>query len=113
MRLFEFWASHRDEVMRLAGEHVFLVAISTIVAIAIGLPVGIFAARRPRAGRPIVALANIVQTIPSLALLGFLIPLPFVGLGTRGGDGRAHSVCASPDRADDRRGAGKCGPGSP
>jgi osmoprotectant transport system permease protein len=83
MRLFEFWASHRDELMRLAGEHVFLVAISTIVAIAIGLPVGIFAARRPRAGRPIVALANIVQTIPSLALLGFLIPLPFVGLGAR------------------------------
>jgi osmoprotectant transport system permease protein len=83
MRLLEFWASHRDELMRLAGEHVFLVAISTIVAIAIGLPVGIFAARRPRAGRPIVALANIVQTIPSLALLGFLIPMPFVGLGVR------------------------------
>jgi osmoprotectant transport system permease protein len=83
MRLFEFWVSHRDELMRLAGEHVFLVALSTIVAIAIGLPVGIFAARRPGAGRPIVALASIVQTIPSLALFGFLIPLPFVGLGAR------------------------------
>jgi osmoprotectant transport system permease protein len=83
MRLLQFWASHRSELLRLAGEHVFLVAISTLVAIAIGLPLGIFAARRPRAGRPIVAVANVVQTIPSLALLGFLIPIPFVGLGAR------------------------------
>ncbi len=83
MRLLEFWSSHRAELARLAGEHVFLVAISTLAAIAIGLPLGIFAARRPRAGRPIVAIANVVQTIPSLALLGFLIPIPFVGLGAR------------------------------
>jgi osmoprotectant transport system permease protein len=83
MRLLEFWSSHRAELVRLASEHVYLVAISTLVAIAIGLPLGIFAARRPRAGRPIVAVANVVQTIPSLALLGFLIPIPFVGLGAR------------------------------
>jgi osmoprotectant transport system permease protein len=83
MRLIQFWVEHRAELARLAGEHVFLVAISTLAAIAIGLPLGIFAARRPRAGRPIVAIANVVQTIPSLALLGFLIPIPFVGLGAR------------------------------
>ena len=83
MRLLQFWVDHRAELARLAGEHVFLVAISTLAAIAIGLPLGIFAARRPRAGRPIVAIANVVQTIPSLALLGFLIPIPFVGLGAR------------------------------
>ncbi|MGH9314308.1 MAG: ABC transporter permease, partial [Vicinamibacterales bacterium] len=83
MRLLEFWSSHRAELLRLAGEHVFLVSVSTLVAIAIGLPLGIFAAKRPRAGRPIVVAANVVQTIPSLALLGFLIPIPLVGLGAR------------------------------
>lgn len=83
MRLLQFWVDHRAELMRLAGEHVFLVAISTLAAIAIGLPLGIFAAKNRRAGRPIVAAANVVQTIPSLALLGFLIPIPLVGLGTR------------------------------
>jgi osmoprotectant transport system permease protein len=83
MRLLQFWLDHRSELLRLAGEHVFLVSISTLVAVAIGLPLGIFAARRPRAGRPIVAAANIVQTIPSLALFGFLIPIPLIGLGAR------------------------------
>jgi osmoprotectant transport system permease protein len=83
MRLLEFWSSHRAELFRLTGEHVYLVAISTFIAIAIGVPLGIFAARRPGAGRPIVAVANVVQTIPSLALFGFLIPIPFVGLGAR------------------------------
>ena len=45
----------------------------------LGIPLGIIAAHRPRVGRPLVALANIAQTIPSLALLGFLLPLPFIG----------------------------------
>ena len=59
-------------------------AISTLVAIAAGVPIGILAARRPRAGAPIVWLANVVQTIPSLAMFGFLLPLPLVGgLGAR------------------------------
>ena len=48
------------------------------------MPLGILAARRPRLGAPIVWLANVVQTIPSLAMFGFLLPLPFVGgLGAR------------------------------
>ena len=44
-----------------------------------GLPAGILAAHRPRIGRPLLAAASIAQTIPSLALLGFLLPLPFIG----------------------------------
>ena len=57
---------------------------STAIAAAIGIPLGIVAARRPALARPIVALANLAQTIPSLALFGFLIPLPFIGgIGTR------------------------------
>jgi osmoprotectant transport system permease protein len=83
VKVLEFWSSHRAELLRLFGEHVLLVALATGVAIAIGLPLGIFAAKRPRAGRPIVLAANIVQTIPSLALFGFLIPIPLIGLGAR------------------------------
>jgi osmoprotectant transport system permease protein len=84
MSVFEFWRAHGSEFAALLGQHVFLVAVSTAAAILIGVPVGIFAARRPRAGAPIVWLANVAQTIPSLAMFGFLLPLPFVGgLGAR------------------------------
>jgi osmoprotectant transport system permease protein len=82
--LFAFVASHRDEFAARLGEHVVLVLVSTAIAAAIGIPLGILAARRPSIAKPIVALANLAQTIPSLALFGFLIPLPLVGgIGTR------------------------------
>jgi osmoprotectant transport system permease protein len=79
MRLFEFWASHGAELATLVTRHVLLVVSSTLVAIAAGVPLGILAAHRPRIGKPVIAIANIAQTIPSLALLGFLLPLPLVG----------------------------------
>ena len=63
----------------MTGRHLFLVGMSTLAAAAIGLPAGIVAAHRPRIGRPILAVANVAQTVPSLALLGFLLPLPLVG----------------------------------
>ena len=79
-----FVASHRAEMAARLGEHVLLVAVSTAIAAAIGIPLGILAARRPALSRPIVGFANLTQTIPSLALFGFLIPLPFIGgIGTR------------------------------
>ena len=82
--LLEFFATHRAEVLARLGEHIVLVIVSTLVAAAIAIPLGIIAARRPSLSRPIVALANLTQTIPSLALFGFLIPLPFIGgIGTR------------------------------
>lgn len=82
--LLTFIASHRAELATRLGEHVVLVAASTAIAAAIGIPLGIVAARRPSWSRPIVGLANLAQTIPSLALFGFLIPLPFIGgIGTR------------------------------
>src|SRR5687767_11319796 len=82
--LIEFFATHRVEILARLGEHVVLVAASTLLAAAIGIPLGIVAAGRPSLARPIVALANLAQTIPSLALFGFLIPLPLVGgIGTR------------------------------
>lgn len=84
MTLLRFLAAHRAEFVALLLQHVLLVGASTLAAIAIGVPVGILAARRPRLGAPIVWLANVVQTIPSLAMFGFLLPLPIVGgLGAR------------------------------
>ena len=79
MRLLTFWMTHRGELGAMIERHLFLVLWSTLVAIAIGLPAGIAAAHRPRIGRPLLAAASIAQTIPSLALLGFLLPLPFIG----------------------------------
>ena len=80
----DFVASHRAELAARLGEHVLLVAVSTLAAAAAGIPLGIAAARRPALARPIVAAANLAQTIPSLALFGFLIPLPLIGgIGTR------------------------------
>ncbi|MPZ19421.1 MAG: ABC transporter permease subunit [Luteitalea sp.] len=79
MGLLTFWVAHRDEVMSALGVHLILVVASTLAAAAIAVPLGIIAARRPRIGAPFMVVANIVQTIPSLALLGFLIPLPLVG----------------------------------
>ena len=79
MPLLEFWLSRRGELGALLAQHVLLVLSSTAVAIAIGVPLGIFAARRPRLGVPLVGFANLVQTIPSLAMFGFLLPLPLIG----------------------------------
>ncbi|HEY2151196.1 MAG TPA: ABC transporter permease/substrate-binding protein [Vicinamibacterales bacterium] len=78
-RLFAFWIAHRAELATLLGQHVVLVAISTLVAVAIGVPLGVFSSRRPRLAAPLMALASIVQTIPSLAMFGFLLPVPFIG----------------------------------
>ena len=77
--LIHFWASHSAEFAARLGQHIMLVAISTSLSAAIGVPLGIFAAHRPRVGAPVVAAANIVQTIPSLAMFGFLLPVPLLG----------------------------------
>jgi osmoprotectant transport system permease protein len=77
--LLHFWTSHSTEFAARLGQHIMLVAISTSVSAAIGVPLGIFSAHRPRLGAPLVAVANIVQTVPSLAMFGFLLPVPLLG----------------------------------
>src|SRR6188474_165063 len=77
--LVRFWLTHQQEVATLVAEHILLVAISTGIAVAVGVPLAIFATRRPRLASPLVAIANIVQTIPSLAMFGFLLPVPLIG----------------------------------
>jgi osmoprotectant transport system permease protein len=84
MALIQFWRAHAFELATLVGQHLLLVGIATLAATAIGVPLGILAYRRPHAGRLLSAATSIVQTIPSLALFGFLLPLPLIGgLGTR------------------------------
>src|SRR5579864_7615426 len=77
--LFRFWSAHLAELVALLAQHVLLVTLSTLAAVAIAVPLGVFAARRPRLAAPLTAVANIVQTIPSLAMFGFLLPVPLVG----------------------------------
>jgi len=67
------------DILELTSEHLVLVLTAMGVAIAIGVPLGIVLTRRPRWRTPVLGLANILQTIPSLALFGFLIPLPLIG----------------------------------
>jgi osmoprotectant transport system permease protein len=79
MAVVRFWMSHAPELLNLLLQHLMLVLVSTVTAIVIGIPAGIVAARRPRLGRFVLVAASAAQTVPSLALLGFLLPLPFIG----------------------------------
>lgn len=84
MGVFDFIVRNRDEVFELTLQHIALVAAAMAVAIAIGVPLGIVIARRPELRRWVLGAANIIQTVPSLALFGFLIPVPFIGgIGAR------------------------------
>jgi len=67
------------EIVRTTGEHLLIVAVSVGMAILLGVPLGIYCTRRLRAGRVMLRTIDIIQTIPSLALFGFLIPVPFIG----------------------------------
>jgi osmoprotectant transport system permease protein len=69
----------RAEIAGLTGEHILLVFAATFLAVGIGVPLGVALTRRPRLAGPILGAASVVQTVPSLALLGLLIPLPLFG----------------------------------
>jgi osmoprotectant transport system permease protein len=78
-----------EEGFPLLGEHLILVFSSILIAAAIAIPIGIAVAAHPRSRSLALGIANIGQTIPSLALFGFLIPIPFIG-----GIGRHTAVIA-------------------
>ena len=72
------------EIVRATLEHIVIVSVSVVIAAAAGIPIGIACVRNPRSGRATLRAIDIVQTIPSLALFGFLIPLPLIGgIGVR------------------------------
>ena len=79
MSFLEFVSANRAEFFGLVWQHLTLVTISTIVSIVIGVPAGIWVTRRPSWSAAVLGAANVLQTIPSLALFGLLIPLPFIG----------------------------------
>jgi osmoprotectant transport system permease protein len=74
-----FLQHYGSQIARLTFEHVWLTASAMLFAVAIGVPLGIVLTRRERLARPVLAVANILQTIPSLALFGLLLPVPFLG----------------------------------
>ncbi|MEP7152185.1 MAG: ABC transporter permease [Nitrospira sp.] len=67
------------DMLDLTLEHLFLVSLSMVIAAAIAIPAGILLTRRVFLQRWVLGFANVMQTVPSLALFGFLIPLPFLG----------------------------------
>ena len=81
--VLDFLSNSWREVLTLAAEHLALVTVSTGLAVVIGIPVGVLLTRRARWKSPVLAVAGVLQTVPSLALFGFLIPLPLLGVGAR------------------------------
>jgi osmoprotectant transport system permease protein len=74
-----FLQQYGSQIARLTFEHIWLTASAMLFATAIGLPLGIWLTRHERWARPVLGVANILQTIPSLALFGLLLPVPFLG----------------------------------
>jgi osmoprotectant transport system permease protein len=79
MSLIHYFLRHRQEILQATLEHVWLVGLAMLLAIAIGVPLGILVTRRPWLSKPILGGANVAETIPSLALFGFLLPVPWLG----------------------------------
>lgn len=79
MNWLQFLVQNRSEVLARSIEHMGLVGASMAISLAIGLPLGVALVRRAALRRWVLGAANVVQTIPSLALFGFLIPVPWIG----------------------------------
>jgi osmoprotectant transport system permease protein len=74
-----FLSQYGGEIATLTLEHLWLTGAAMLFATAIAVPIGIWLTRSSRWARPVIAGANILQTIPSLAMFGFLLPLPWLG----------------------------------
>ena len=86
---WSFFAEHRAEILGATADHMMLVVIAMLIAMAIALPLGMLIVERPALRALSMGIANIFQTIPSLALFGLLIPIPFIG-----GIGRRTAIVA-------------------
>jgi osmoprotectant transport system permease protein len=89
MTPWTFFLEHRTEILEATADHLTLVVIAMAFAVAIGVPLGMLIVHRPALRNLALGLASIFQTIPSLALFGFLIPIPFIG-----GIGRRTAIVA-------------------
>jgi osmoprotectant transport system permease protein len=79
MNVLQYILQNHTEVLELTAEHLWLVGASIALAVLIGIPLGIAITRWPVLSKPVLGGANIIQTIPSLALFGFLLPAPWIG----------------------------------
>ena len=77
--MFDFLVKNRVQIASLTAEHIWLVGTAMLIAIIVGVPLGILITRSERLRKPVLGSVNIIQTIPSLALFGFLLPLPWLG----------------------------------
>jgi osmoprotectant transport system permease protein len=84
-----FFIDHRVEILEATLAHLTLVVIAMAIAIAVAVPLGMFIVERPQLRNMALGIASVLQTIPSLALFGFLIPIPFIG-----GIGRRTAIVA-------------------
>ena len=80
MPFLEFVIKHRAEIVTLSLEHVQLVLWSVMFSLLIGIPLGVLLARRPGLRALVLGMSNVIQTIPSLALFGLLLPVPWLGV---------------------------------
>jgi len=79
MNFWHFMVANRQQVVELTIEHITLAGVATLIAALVGIPLGIVITRIPQLSKPILGSANVIQTIPSLALFGFLLPAPWIG----------------------------------
>jgi osmoprotectant transport system permease protein len=79
MNFWQFVFSHHAEILSATLTHLFLVVVAMLIACAIAIPCGMLMVHRPALRGIALGIANIFQTVPSLALFGFLIPIPFIG----------------------------------
>src|SRR4051794_26347021 len=96
MSLLQFLVANRNEVFALTMEHLFLVGVAIFIALSIGIPLGILLTRKPAMSKSVLGFANIMQTVPSLALFGFLIPVNVFMFNVRiiGGIGARTAIAA-------------------
>jgi osmoprotectant transport system permease protein len=79
MNFWQFVMANRQQVLDLTFEHITLAGVATLLAALVGIPLGILITRVPQLRKLVLGVANIIQTIPSLALFGFLLPVPWLG----------------------------------
>ncbi|MEH7177706.1 ABC transporter permease/substrate-binding protein [Neobacillus vireti] len=77
---YNYLSSSYEQILNLLGQHIYLSVISVLIAVIIGIPLGIMISQEPKLSKPIIGTTNVIQAVPSLALLGFLIP--FIGIGS-------------------------------
>jgi len=83
VNVFDYMIRNRGEVLELTLQHLGMVAVAMVLAVLIGIPLGILLTRRRGMSQWVLGAANVIQTVPSLALFGFLIPVPLLGVGPR------------------------------